>query len=223
MIEAVLFSLENTLTDYRSTLHQVAMRFRTVFEDRLENIPLEHLERTLRVVNGGGYRPREQVYVDLLHRLPWFQAPNLEEMRAFWEQVVPHCVRPRADLHPILEAIHQYKLKVGIITNGTAAMQNAIIDALQIRVLMHVILISEVVGTRKPDPVIFNLAVNRLEVSPDNTLFVGDHPVNDVLGAHSANLTPIWMSSGYDWPGHFPEPEFEIHRLPELLPLIKSA
>jgi putative hydrolase of the HAD superfamily len=223
VFEAVLFSLENTLTDYRATLHRVAVRFREVFEDRLEHVTLDQIERTLRVVDGGGYRPRPQVYADVLHRLPWFRAPNLEEMRVFWEQVVPRCTQPRAHLHPTLEAIRQHKLQLGIITNGTAVMQNALLDTLQLRPLLDVIIISEVVGTRKPDPVIFNLAVNRLGVSPANTLFVGDHPLNDILGAHSANLTPVWMSGGYDWPGHAPEPEFEIHILPELLPLVKSA
>lgn len=50
------------------------------------------------------------------------------------------------------------------------------------------IVISGEVGIAKPDPAIYQLALDKLGASADQTLFIGDHPVNDIWGAGKAYL-----------------------------------
>jgi putative hydrolase of the HAD superfamily len=50
---------------------------------------------------------------------------------------------------------------------------------------------STVVGAAKPDPRIFEIALARAGVSPEETVHVGDTLVNDVAGARAAGMTPI--------------------------------
>jgi putative hydrolase of the HAD superfamily len=50
---------------------------------------------------------------------------------------------------------------------------------------------STVVGTAKPDPRIFQIALARAGVSAAETVHVGDALINDVAGAHAAGVAPI--------------------------------
>lgn len=54
------------------------------------------------------------------------------------------------------------------------------------------ILISEWEGIKKPDPRIFNVALKQLQVSPNEAIFVGDHPENDVKAAQDVGMKGIW-------------------------------
>ena len=53
------------------------------------------------------------------------------------------------------------------------------------------VLDSTVVGVAKPDPAIFLLALERLAVSPDHAIHVGDTPSADVAGARAAGVRPV--------------------------------
>ena len=105
-----------------------------------------------------------------------------------------------------------------MITNGRTTVQNATIDAIGVRDLMEVIVISEELGIRKPDAGIFQIALDKLEVTPEATWYVGDHPHSDMNGAKNAGITGVWVrSGGHSWPDDQPEPEYQIDTLPELL------
>ncbi|ARV59583.1 hypothetical protein BZZ01_13930 [Nostocales cyanobacterium HT-58-2] len=49
------------------------------------------------------------------------------------------------------------------------------------------------VGYRKPNPVIFQHCLERLGVSPSESVFVGDNLHSDVMGSQNAGLFPVWI------------------------------
>jgi putative hydrolase of the HAD superfamily len=71
-----------------------------------------------------------------------------------------------------------------------------------------VVIDSAVVGVAKPDPAIFNIALNALHVPPGGTvLHVGDSLRYDVAGALAAGLQPVHL----DPHGFCPEPAGHPH------------
>ncbi len=54
------------------------------------------------------------------------------------------------------------------------------------------ILVSEWESIKKPNPLIFKRALEQLNVPPNVSLFVGDHPDNDVKAAQSVGMKGIW-------------------------------
>ncbi|HUV11200.1 MAG TPA: HAD-IA family hydrolase [Acidimicrobiia bacterium] len=54
-----------------------------------------------------------------------------------------------------------------------------------------IVLDSGVVGVSKPDPRIFELALEALQVAPERTIHVGDTPAADVEGALAAGVQPV--------------------------------
>lgn len=57
---------------------------------------------------------------------------------------------------------------------------------------------SAVVGIRKPDPRIFKLGVDALQLQPEEVLVVGDAFDKDIIPAHSIGCKTIWMK-GVGW------------------------
>jgi putative hydrolase of the HAD superfamily len=81
-------------------------------------------------------------------------------------------------------------------------------------------LISEVEGVRKPDVEIFVRASHNLNVKPYESVFIGDHPEVDILGARNAGMKSIWKrNSGWQEPQHA---DGIIDNLGEIPVLIKS-
>tara|TARA_R110002072_G_scaffold193973_1_gene351174 strand:+ start:132 stop:770 length:639 start_codon:yes stop_codon:yes gene_type:complete len=71
------------------------------------------------------------------------------------------------------------------------------------------------VGLQKPDPAIFQLALEALGVTADQAVMVGDSLPSDVRGAVAAGMRAIWIS-----PAQAPEGEQRVATLAEAAKLL---
>jgi HAD superfamily hydrolase (TIGR01549 family) len=62
--------------------------------------------------------------------------------------------------------------------------------------LFEIIVISADVAMRKPNPAIFRHLLDAMGLEPQEMLFVGDTPLEDVLGAQRAGIPIAWLSHG---------------------------
>ena len=60
--------------------------------------------------------------------------------------------------------------------------------------LLDAVIISEEAGVTKPDPRIFNLALDALGRSPEDAVMIGDAWDTDIAGAQAAGIRPIWFN-----------------------------
>ena len=101
-------------------------------------------------------------------------------------------------LLPNAKAMLEYfaNLPKAIITNGPADMQWAAIHKVGIAGLFKTIIVSgdADVAVRKPNPQIFHLACERLGISPEETLMIGDNFEVDIQGAIEAGLQGLHIS-----------------------------
>jgi putative hydrolase of the HAD superfamily len=63
------------------------------------------------------------------------------------------------------------------------------------------VLDSTVVGVAKPDPKIFEIALDRIGVGADRAIHVGDTPAADIAGARAAGIRPVLVDP-YDFHEH---------------------
>jgi putative hydrolase of the HAD superfamily len=88
----------------------------------------------------------------------------------------------------MLEELKRKSLKLGIITNGKGSFQMHSIKALGIEGYFDTIFISEWEGISKPDPRLFQRALDKLKVLANESVFVGDHPSNDIQAARNVGI-----------------------------------
>lgn len=127
-----------------------------------------------------------------------------------------HCCVPFANLTQTLEELKIRDLLLGMITNGYGHFQMENITALGIEKYFEIILVSEWEGIKKPDPLIYKRALDKLNVSPNQSIFVGDHPDNDVKASRMVGMTGVWKQD-YQWDNV--EADFIVNDLAEL-PLV---
>jgi HAD superfamily hydrolase (TIGR01509 family) len=70
----------------------------------------------------------------------------------------------------------------------------------------------------KPDKGIFEVVERELGVGPEVCVLVGDHPVNDVAGAHGAGWRSVWLDrdGAVPFPADGPQPDAVVRTLTEL-------
>jgi putative hydrolase of the HAD superfamily len=93
----------------------------------------------------------------------------------------------------VLETLHgQYKL--GIVSNfAIPECVDKLLERHGLDKLFDVVVVSGAVNKRKPCPEIFEKALEKLGVSAEDTVFVGDTVDADIEGAKNAGMTAIYI------------------------------
>lgn len=87
--------------------------------------------------------------------------------------------------------------------------------------LFETVVVSDQVGWRKPEAVIFETALRRMGVGAGEALFVGDRVDIDVAGAHGVGMDAAWVNKeGEAPPAGARPPDFEIRDLGELAAIL---
>ena len=227
LFRAVLFDLDDTLND---RARSVRMFVNGVFVDALGGslsvCSKEEVFRAFVEADQSGYRPREAFVDELCERLPWRAGAPKEELNELWRVYFPACAVAREGAIDLLRELRSRGVKLGIVTNGGVAMQQAKIDSMGLRQWVDAVVISEGVDTKKPEPDIFNHALSLLGVPAGEALFVGDHAKNDIWGAMQVGMRAAWIPIGRSWPVDLTEADYRIERLVDLrkiLGLCRSA
>lgn len=128
---------------------------------------------------------------------------------------------PYPDTLSTLEALKSAEVKLGIITNGRNALQMKKIDILGIEKYFDEIIVSGDYGVHKPDRKLFDTMSERLNLNPNEMLFVGDNPINDIDGARKAGYKTAWINVSGFWATPEIQPaDYEIFSLCELINII---
>ena len=114
---------------------------------------------------------------------------------------------------------------VGLISNfdhGPAA--RSLLDRTQMTELLDPIVISDEEGLIKPNPEIFERALERAGVDREEAIIVGDNPYDDVVGAQAAGIEVAWISpSGDPFPGEGPAPSWTVRSVLETEAIVNAA
>ncbi len=99
------------------------------------------------------------------------------------------------DTLPVLRELRLRGIKTAIVSNtpwgSPAAPWREELARLGLSGLVDTAVFCTDVGWRKPARQIFDFALERLHAAPQESLFVGDHPVWDVAGARGAGMDAV--------------------------------
>ncbi|KPN94768.1 HAD family hydrolase [Lysinibacillus sp. ZYM-1] len=197
VIKAVLFDLDGTLLNRDESVKLFIERQYERLNKLLNSIPKEKYISRFIQLDKRGYVWKDKVYQQLVYEF------NIETIT--WEALLQdymnefkhHCV-PFPNLINLLEKLKTDHFVLGMITNGFGQFQMDNIKALEIEKYFDVILVSEWEGMKKPNPQLFMSALEKLHVLPHESIFLGDHPENDVKGAQDVGMKGIWKRD-FQW------------------------
>jgi putative hydrolase of the HAD superfamily len=126
--------------------------------------------------------------------------------------------------HALLEALRGRNLRLGLVSNAfdPGWLLHRDLDELGVGERLDFAVFSSEVGMRKPHPAIFQRALEALEVSPGEALFVGDRLYEDVRGAGEVGMTTVqavWFRADEHPDGR--EPDFQAFTQMDVLNIVR--
>lgn len=109
---------------------------------------------------------------------------------------VPPYLNP--DAREALQWLKSRKKLIGLICNTGLTPGiglRRLLEKEKVAQYFDLMLFSEEIGIRKPDPRIFHLVAEKLDVSPSEAVHIGDNLKSDIWGAQKAGFRAIHLSS----------------------------
>ncbi len=213
-LKAVLFDLDGTLHDRAETVKRYLAGHVRRFE-----MPAGYAERWT-VLDDLGYRSKAEVFPQLVAEFGLKQGPQVL-LQDFSDHAWADC-RPMPHSHEVLSELRRQGLKLGLVTNGWSDKQRRCMAGLGLTDTFDTVIISREVGCGKPDPRIYTLALEQLGVQASQTLFVGDSPLNDVLGPQQAGMKAALFPGGHVPPAGI-RPDHVLQDLRGVLEIVKGS
>ncbi len=121
------------------------------------------------------------------------------------------------DTIPALNKCRQMGLKVGLISNMNQS-GDQLAGSMGLLPHLDFSITSQEVGAEKPDPLIFEHALQRAGAQPESAVHVGDQITSDVAGAVNVGINAVLLDRDGNHKGYTAQPRItELTELPELL------
>lgn len=125
-----------------------------------------------------------------------------------------------ADVRPTLDLLKRRGFTTAILSNGTPAMLDAVVSAAGLDALLDAVLSVEEVSVFKPDPRVYQLAVDRLGTPAASIVFQSSNAW-DAYAASAFGMKVVWCNRYGQRAERLPgRPDAEVRSLAELPPLL---
>jgi putative hydrolase of the HAD superfamily len=204
LVKAILFDLDDTLFDHRhssraalAAIQQGYACFELKTLDELECDYARLLEELHPLVLQG-VLTIQQARIERFRRLfaeceEDALAPIIEAAAASYRQAYQAARRPVPGAVQLLANLESL-VRIAIVSNNLVAEQRDKLQCCGLERFADELVVSEEVGVSKPCPEIFQVALSRVECSPQEAVMVGDSWKTDVLGAHHIGIWPVWLN-----------------------------
>lgn len=224
MIKAAVFDLDHTLFDRYGTIRKIAPDLVDAF-DVSDGVTEEVFAEAL-------------IYADkhFVH-LGWKDVYNCLVEKNIFKTVPPYEVYVETLLKnfrkttveynfaiPVLKEIKEMGIRTALITNGDPILQHFKITSLKLDDQFEEIIVSGETPFAKPDPKIFRLMAEKLNIDTGEMMYIGDHPLNDIEGSRNAGCIPVWVKTTGVWAcPEIEKPEFQVETVRDVPRLIRTV
>ncbi len=148
---------------------------------------------------------------------------------AYHGQKIKH-IQLYDDVLKSLEKLKKSSIKTAIITDGIPIKQYEKILRLGIDDLIDLVVISDEIGIRKPNPELFSYCLKKFKVKGHETIYVGDNIYKDIIPANFNKIHSVYIHRGGKYDTHITgetiseenKPDHEISGLDELFNIIND-
>ncbi len=223
MIKAAVFDLDHTLFDRYATIRKIISQIdysELPFKESLSREEIaDHIE----------YGDRNFTHISFARVVQYFAEQGILKDGITHEGFYKKYIAPQHKKFavpfefsmPMLEQLRRKGIKLGLITNGYGEVQYSKIRLLGYENIFDHILVGEDYGKPKPDTAIFYEMARLMDLKPEEMLYIGDNPINDVEASRNAGYIPVWVRTTGTWV--YPDiekPELQVDTVAEIPSLI---
>lgn len=217
--KAVIWDLDDTLYSRKDAAYKTfpGMFRELLYTDRSDSFICDAVEFMKSQAKRSNMM-HEDAFRALLEKYPSDKPFAYSDCWDYYFENICKFAKPFTEQVDTIKKFRELGIKNAVLTNvgkeRTDAQMQKILS-LGIEDLFDDIIFSGEIGIHKPDRRIFEYAAERLGVSCEQCVFVGDDPDIDIQGAIDANMDAVWIDN---WPyeGRFAE-ETRVRRVKSVL------
>ncbi|MEH2330123.1 HAD family hydrolase [Nostoc sp.] len=228
--KAIIFDLDNTLLNFELCERQAILR---ALKDCAVSLDLNGVSKTIflqvfETYNSKYWRQRdifspneliEMSYRSTLAQLD-IQTDQISNLsQSFWH-IFNHFAVMEPDVNEVLTILAR-NYRLAVITNGFVSAQLPRMQAAGIEHFFEAVVVSEAIGFAKPSPEIFHHALSRLNLIPEQVIYVGDSLKHDYAGATQVKMDFCYYNRKNQNLPQEAKPKFMISELLNLLDFFK--
>lgn len=236
MLKAVIFDLDNTLTDFMRMKHAaieaaVDAMLDAGLDTQLRDPPpgpeLRHhvADRINRIYQREGIEYQRVFNTYLTEELGEVDYKLLAAAIVGYRRARDSALVPYPHVHLTLHRLMRRGLRLAVLSDAPREPAWLRLVYLNLHHVFDEVVTFEDTGARKPEAAPFRKALERLGTRPEETLMVGDWPERDMKGAAALGIRTVFAHYGYSWsPDRGPVEDhpgdFVIHDVLELVDVV---
>ena len=127
---------------------------------------------------------------------------------------------PFKEVHEVLKILKEKNYKLGILSNGTPALLNELIESNNLKNIFDDVFSIEEVGIYKPSSKVYDLPIKKYNIQKDEVAFLSANTW-DVSGGGNYGYNSIWVNRNKNIFDNLDyKPSNEINNLKQLLDLV---
>ncbi|MEH2211500.1 HAD family hydrolase [Nostoc sp.] len=188
MLAAILFDLDGTIVN-TDPIHYRAWR------EMLLNYSIEIDETFYKSRISGRLNP--EIVKDILPQLSAAEGQQFaDEKEALFRKLAPH-LKPLNGFSELLAWTETHQLKRALVTNAPRLNAEFMLEVLGIKEAFHTVVLADDCIAGKPDPVPYQVALNKLGITAEEAIALEDSP-SGIRSAVGADIRTIGIASTHD-------------------------
>ena len=218
-MEALIFDCDGVLVDTERDGHRIA--FNMAFADKGIDVvwSIEVYKELLKVAGGKermkyyfnkkGWPDQFDDHEDLIITM------HKQKTQFFMQLIESGALPLRPGIKRIIDEAISHHLKLAVCSTSNEKSVRLIVDLLlgkQRRGNFQAVLAGDIVTRKKPDPEIYNLCIEKLDINPRECMVIEDSR-NGLLAAKAANFNCLITTNGYTADEDFTEADILVNEL----------
>jgi putative hydrolase of the HAD superfamily len=223
MIKAIVFDLDNTLIDFMRMKNTAVEAATKAMIDAGLDFPYAEIRKKIDEI----YNERGIEYQKVFDLLLNHFIGNIDH-KILSAGIVAYRTAREAELNtypkvfPTLIKLIKMGIKLGVVSDAPSREAWLRLSYIGLHHMFDAIVTFDDSNERKPSPVPFNLALERLGVNAENALMLGDWAERDVVGAKSVGMKTAFARYGDTFNTQAHGADYEIHDISELIGIVKK-
>lgn len=223
MIKAIIFDLDNTLVDFmllkRAAIDAAIPAMIDAGWKYSFNETKEFINKIYESEGIEYQQVFDKMHTELLGKVDYkIISAGIVAYRTAREAAL----KPYPGVFPTLIELIKMGLKLAVVSDAPSKEAWLRLSYLNFQHLFDVVITYDEARERKPSPVPFNLALEKLELKAEECLMIGDWAERDMVGAKAVGMKTVFARYGDTFDTVNPESDYDINSITELIEIVKK-